>query len=424
MKKIQDIVSPNRKSIRDISIERGTRGRRKSSKAPRVESRSYQGRRISSLGIWFIAAIAIIFLFFAFTILFSGTKVVVTPKATELSFESQMSAVYNGAVGTLAYDVITLSKETTRTLQATGEEFKESKASGVIVVYNDYNANSQKLIANTRFQTADGKIYRIKDPIVVPGRTKSASGDTIPGSIEVRVYADEEGSEYNIGLEDFTIPGFKGSPQYDGFYARSKTEMTGGFSGIVRTVEEADKKSAREAMQNSLRETLLSDIRKDLPEDVVLYDDGIVFSFRTLPENPKGDDEVDIVEEGTLHAIVFDRELLSQYIARENIDDYDGLPVEARGIEDLLFVLDAKNSIDIETNPDITFLLSGDVHMVWSFDDAQLATDLVNKKKRDIDWVLAEYPSIAEAEIIMRPFWKRSFPDTEKNIKITEAKLN
>ena len=51
----------------------------------------------------------------------------------------------------------------------------ERKASGQIIVYNAYNDNNQKLIKNTRFETPDGKIYRIQASIIVPG-TKVEEG--------------------------------------------------------------------------------------------------------------------------------------------------------------------------------------------------------------------------------------------------------
>ena len=34
-------------------------------------------------------------------------------------------------------------------------------------------------------------------------------GKNIPGSVDVKVYANEPGEKYNIGLSDFTIPVLK-----------------------------------------------------------------------------------------------------------------------------------------------------------------------------------------------------------------------
>ena len=45
------------------------------------------------------------------------------------------------------------------------------KAQGELTVYNNYSEAPQILIKNTRFQTEDGKIFRIGDSITVPGKT-------------------------------------------------------------------------------------------------------------------------------------------------------------------------------------------------------------------------------------------------------------
>ena len=91
----------------------------------------------------------------------------------------------------------------------------ERRASGKIIVFNNYSTNSQRLIARTRFETLEGKIYRIRDAVVVPG-ISDKDGRKTPGSIEVTVFADEPGEEYNIGYTDFTKnngwPNSTGSP--------------------------------------------------------------------------------------------------------------------------------------------------------------------------------------------------------------------
>ena len=68
----------------------------------------------------------------------------------------------------------------------------KTEASGKIVVYNNYSTAGQKLIKDTRFETPNGLIFRIKDAVTVPGK-KTVGGETVPGSLEVTVYADKEG---------------------------------------------------------------------------------------------------------------------------------------------------------------------------------------------------------------------------------------
>lgn len=424
MKKIQDIISGSRKqpSIRDVSIERdGDRPQRRAGMFGGGESmRGYAGGRTNgrSFGAWFIAVLVILFLFFAFTILFSGTKVVVTQRTEQVSFETNFTALKDAEAGRLSFDTIVESDITKRTVPSSGEEFVETKASGTIVVYNNYSTASQKLIANTRFQSDSGLIYRIKDPIIVPGIKKDSKGNKIPGSLEVVVYADKAGSEYNIDNSDFTVPGLKGTDQYDGFYARTKTEISGGFSGMIKKVSETDRKSAVDSMRGELRDRLIKSVREQIPEGYLLYDDAMEFVFSSEIDTVVGEDKAELTEKGEVRGIVFSKGALAREIAGVELDKYDGLPVNGVGIEGLLFVLNNPDGTSYTALERITFTLKGNMVLVWLFDESALKEDLVGKKKRDVDWVLSDYPSIKEAQIIMRPFWKRNFPDDPGKIKI------
>ncbi len=52
---------------------------------------------------------------------------------------------------------------------SSGKILKEEKARGIIRVYNDYSTVSQPLVATTRFVSAEGKLFRTPERIVVPG---------------------------------------------------------------------------------------------------------------------------------------------------------------------------------------------------------------------------------------------------------------
>ena len=175
-----------------------------------------------------LASVFIIILFLLSSFLFTGAQIVVFPKHEKVVVNGDFIASTDKALSSLSYEIMTLELSQSRTVAATGREEVSLKASGKIVIYNDYNTAKQRLIRNTRFETPLGLIYRINESIVVPGQTVEG-GKTIPGSIEVTIYADEPGENYNIGLTDLTIPGFKGAPQFEHFYARSKSSLTGCF---------------------------------------------------------------------------------------------------------------------------------------------------------------------------------------------------
>src|SRR3989338_1226753 len=252
-----DIVPSGDRSIRKIAIHRkrasAERKPPKEEEPPRYEGRK---RRSSRVGLWIVAFVSIAILGFAFTLLFSGAKVVVTPKQRTVLVDSQFSAFKTPSVGELGYEIMTVTKEGSAEAAPSGESNVEEKASGTITIYNDYSTAPQRLIRNTRFQTPEGLIYRINESIVVPGQSKS--GTTVsPGSIEVVVYADEAGEKYNIGLTDFTVPGLAGTARFTTIYARSKTPMSGGFVGREKVVNEQDGEEAKATLKEALKEELI-----------------------------------------------------------------------------------------------------------------------------------------------------------------------
>ena len=246
-RRIDDIIPPaggdKRRSIRKVSMDRMVRrkGRERvrgtkqetdldlSPQAPPVRATP------SRFGLWIIVGVSILVLFFGFSLLFSGAKLVVIPKQRSVLVDATFEAFKTPRVGALGYEIMTIEIEGTNEVYANTEEFVEEKASGKITIYNNFNTSKQRLIKNTRFETPEGLIYRINESTVVPGQ-RIENKKVVPGSVEVVVYADEVGEKYNMGLGDFTIPWFKGDPRFDDFYARSKTEMTGGFVGEKKIV--------------------------------------------------------------------------------------------------------------------------------------------------------------------------------------------
>lgn len=137
------------------------------------------------------------------------------------------------------------------------------KAKGIIIVYNNYSAASQILAQSTRFVTGDNLIFRSTNRVVIPGKE-----GTKPGSGEVAVIADGSGEKYNVGLTDFTIPGFAGTPKFDKFYGRSKQPgIQGGAigSGSVVGKNEADEllKKLEANLTGELKDNLTATIPKD-----------------------------------------------------------------------------------------------------------------------------------------------------------------
>ncbi|MCH7756825.1 hypothetical protein IIC45_01945 [Patescibacteria group bacterium] len=363
-----------------------------------------------------LASALIIILFFLFSFLFTGAQIVAFPKHEKVVVNGDFIASTDKALSNLPYGIMTRELSQSRTIAATGREEVTLKASGKIVIYNDYNTAKQRLIRNTRFETPLGLIYRINESIVIPGQTV-LGGKTTPGSIEVTVYADEPGENYNIGLTDFTIPGFKGAPQFEHFYARSKSPLTGGFVGEKLVVEESEEERARSELRAELNEKLLSETFSQVPEGFLLFEDAVFVEFESEPVVEQDGSAV-LTEKATLYGVLFEGEAFAKHIAQNTLAGFDDNPVALLSSETLsLTALDKSDMRPWESNT-FTFSLVGNATLIWLFDEEKLKNDLVGRDKEAIHTILSGYPSIERAEVIVRPFWRRSFPDTTEEIKI------
>src|SRR3989344_1829781 len=196
---IQDVVTKKR-SIRQISIERGGRSVRSETKKIATEEfekikprssgiekrREIKKRNTPKIMIWTIDLLSIFFFLFSITSFFSTASVTIHPRVERVSFDDSYIARKNALPGELQFEVMTLQKKMSKQLEATEMQNSEIKASGKIVVYNNFSEASQRLIINTRFESENGLIYKIPASITVPG-IKTINGKKVPGSIETEI---------------------------------------------------------------------------------------------------------------------------------------------------------------------------------------------------------------------------------------------
>lgn len=413
----QDIVPPEKRTIRNVApVHHNSRRPVQQVRPPRRRSPISLKSKRFPIKIWVVGLLSIFILFFIFSFLFAGAKVIVLPKQNQAFVDAQFEALREAPAGMLAYENMSIEKIGFKSISATGEEEVEIKASGKIVIFNNHDSASQRLIKNTRFETPDGLIYRIDKSIVVPGR-KTTDGRVVPGSIEATVYADEPGEGYNIGLTDFTIPGFKGSPRFEGFFARSKTSITGGFVGKRLVVEEKALKDAKEEIQTNLKSVLLNEAFAQKPDGFYLYEDTIFVDFESLPSIDKGE-SVEIQEKGILYGVLFKEDDFAQYLAQNTLGSYDDSLIELINAADLVLTTFEKENARPWEEDSFTFVINGTADFVWFFDEEQLKSDLLGRSKDALATILSGYPSIDQAEVILRPFWKRTFPEKASKIKI------
>lgn len=363
-----------------------------------------------------LAVVGILALIFNF---FSGATITLIAKASSVPMDQKFTAIKDKADSELSYAVMKVDLSDTHEVPATGTKTVTTKAVGKVIVYNGQVA-PQRLIKNTRFESTAGKIYRINESITVP-KAVTKSGKTTLGSIEVTIYADEAGAEYNSNPTDFTVPGLKSTPQAKLVYARSKGVIAGGASGTTKSVSDQDLKKAGDDLRVSLETKLRSKAHGDLAPSQIAYDQGIVVDLKDpvlSTEKATSDDKAVVTETGTLYMVVFDRELLTKAIAKAVVPTYGGEEVALNNIESLTFGVEDLKSDTLWTDTKLDFSLKGTPQLKWLIDQDAIRKDLLGLPKADFNSKMAAYPTVERAKASLRPFWKQSFPTDPKAISI------
>lgn len=415
IKKItQDVnISDGRRSIRDIPIPGNGGVIRNKKVSPDndqpEEILSEPPKDKSRYFLWGIVFISIIVLVFAISSLFSGATVTIVPRQQNVTLDDVLVSAKDSE--TLAYQTIQISDTVSKGVESDSEEYVESSASGQIVIFNSHSSSDQRLIAQTRFESPDGKIYRIQEPVVVPGM----EGDT-PGQLEVTVYADEPGEEYNIGLTDFTIPGFAGDPRFETFFARSKTAMTGGFAGNQPVISDDAKNQAQLELREILKERLTNELAGRVSDSLIIPENSTSFVFETLPVSGNSG-QAEVVEKGTVRAIALGTSSLASRIL-EKSGQGTSLEVKIDNLPDINVSLENSEEFNPVSDNTANIRVTGDAHLVWAYDSERVKKDLAGVRKAQLSEILSGYDEIEKARAVVRPFWKRSFPSDPSEIKV------
>lgn len=354
--------------------------------------------------------------------LLGGAVITVNPQHKEPNLNAEFEAKKIPQANELAYEIMTLEAEGERQVKASGEEEVVAQATGKLFIYNEQQKEPLRLVTNTRFESSDGKIFKIKDSAVVPGYTMEGT-KKVPGVTTAEVYADQAGEEYNVAPGRFTIPGFKGEPEYTTIYAQATEAFIGGFKGKRFKIDDSELQTAQQALQMELRNSLLERIYAEKPAGFTLFKDAVTFTYQSLPSVAYGENLATIKEKVYLRIPIFKEDNFAQFIAKQTVTTYTGEPVRIANTSTLTFgyAIATTSATDISTLSAIKFNLSGKPQIIWKYDGEKLKSELLNKNKTSLPSILGGYPAIVKATAVVRPFWKTKFPTNIKEIKINEV---
>lgn len=425
---VQDIVPSTRRSIRNVSIEHDKEISASVARIPKPiisvkkpsKKKSKSGKYLLSFIIIFIC---ITIIGIALSLLYSKAVVTITPKTTDFSINGIFTAKLNAQNDELGYEVITVSDTAIQTIVATTGPSIQTKSKATVIIYNNYSTSTQILVAGTRLADPNGLIYRTSSSVNIPGK-KIVLGKIVPGSVTATIVADIAGANYNTKVSDlkgdFKIIGYKGTPKYDSFYARLKTDLIGGFSGNKMSISSNIQKSTVSALQASLKDSLITKLKNTVPAGYVLYNNAYNIEYENAEPVTSVNEKnsADITVKGIAYGAIFKSDSLIKYIAGKEIQKFPSNTYTIQGVSQLDFQISNSKDFYAKKGIPMIFNIKGPIVVTGTFSESKLKEELKGISVKSSNVVFAKYTSISNAYALITPFWMRSFPNSIENITI------
>lgn len=356
---------------------------------------------IVGVGVIFIAA------FFGAIVWISTLTLAITRKTSSVNLGTGIAITIAGTE--ISAQVAERGEDLSR-----NEKSFSNKASGTILVYNNFSGAPQVLTERTRFRSPGGLLYRSKSRVVVPGKAIDK-----PGAVEVEVAADEAGEKYNAGLTDFTIPGFEGTPKFQKIYGRSKTEMKGGAEGTGKVVGREEADVLLKKLENDMRSRLTSDLEKKLTGDIISFPSKFdIAVLSRLTDPPVGSPATKFFGEvrGEAKTLVIARNDFANTLARVLFKE---------NYKENIYLL-SKNSAfsfkNIEMDyaaEKVTLTVEGKADFDWVIDIEKLKNEVRGAKSpSNLNDIYTTYPGIERVETTFQPWFFKYIPSNPKRIII------
>lgn len=349
-------------------------------------------------------------------------KVIIHPKSENISGDVNfVASAENSDVATrfLEYDdAIKTSVPATGAASGAG-----GRSHGTVTFVNAFSVEAQPLVATTRIQSPDGKIFRITKSVMIPG-FQQKDGETQPGRVEAEVQADTSGAEYDIPATKFTIPGFSDSTKQEKIYAESQGAMTGGgvSEGKSRSVTQGDIAGAKKRIEQDTKVKVLERAKADMESgmtsedliEITFSDETATPSIGTVTEtfelNAKIHVRYAVFSENDAKKMAI-RSVTAKDDSQKNITVQD----QSVKIEYGKMTADfAKKTIDIK------LFVSGS--LLFEVPTYDIRTDILGKTEAELQPILDNYPQVQGFEIeIQKSYFQKRIPTDPSKVSIEVA---
>jgi hypothetical protein len=384
-----------------------------------------RGSRMPSLPktwrrIWIpVAVFAVIFLSgLAMNVFFTKADITInfekTPWNLEHTFVASTSVSGSGLGYAIPGQLLDQKKNMVQLFPASGKGQVTQKAVTQITIYNAYGTDPQRLVATTRFETPDGKIFHIDSGVVVPGATQQ-DGKLSPSSITVSATADKAGEEYNIGpISRLTIPGFAGTPKYQGFYGAIENGASGGFVGEHAVATDADVSSAQEKATQIFQAVFQNTFLASPPDGLKIIDGASQLRILklTVDRNVNADGNFAVLGEAEFRSMAFKEEDLKHRVENLATLDYPDRVFESFSMS----YRDAKPDFDQRT---LVFTVEATGTLTTSFNPDLFKSEILGKSESDVHTLVLSIPHLTDAKVSLSPFWVKRVPEDKSKVTVT-----
>jgi len=335
-------------------------------------------------------------------------------QGTIVANKATSTSTAESAGGTIPAEIFYESRNLTKLFPATGKSQTTQKATGKLTIYNTYSTASQSLVASTRFETPDGKIFRLTKAVVVPGAKQKGSTLT-PSTVVTTVTADAAGDEYNLGAVDrLTIPGFKGTPKYTGFYGALPDGTSGGSTVARPVATDADVADAKQKVTDILNSSLETTLQGAYAKDFKILDgtSGVTITKLDVNQTADKDGNFSVFSEAKLQAIGFRESDVQTLLLALATKDNPGLV-----FKDVAITYPQSTPDLVGGTLTLTVAAQGNLTEPFSANDFK--AQVLGKGISEVRRLLTALPGISDANLSLWPRWLSSVPGDPKRVTVT-----
>jgi hypothetical protein len=405
----------------DAAPEAATDAAASTKKSPKVPNFNRLQRRV----MWGGLAVALILGYLAAMNLFSSAKVTLYANGTKVDIDTTFSADPNlnttdKSKSVLAAQLVTVSKDLSGSFTPTGKKDVGTKASGQMTIYNEYDAQPHTLVAGTRLQAPDGKVFRTKSDVTVPPAVPGIVNGQLtltPGKSDpVTVEADQSGDTYNEGPANYTVVAYTGTMQTK-IYGKG-AQMAGGTSKTVTVVTQGDVDAAKTDLLAKDKDNVARDLKGHTPSGYTALDSSQAVTTTSVTPAPAID------AEGSSATLTLK---VSYTVLAVKQSDYQDLvrAQELKQIGDDNQIYDdgldgaQLSASEKDASGRQNFHLTTEAYGGTKLDTAAIANQLKGKKYGDATDIAGRLPGVSKADISLSPGWSTSLPSRPGNIKIS-----